>query len=107
MLKSFMQFVTKSNGSTELFPGDAIQPQGQAVKVDVVQVAAVENQNAYASWTIGQRYQTSLESRPLIVPASLGVTAEPGERFLVIGVSEIDPESRRLVLRALLAMPIQ
>jgi LSD1 subclass zinc finger protein len=104
MLKSFRQFMTTSNGNTELFPGESLQSREPTVTVDVVQVDSIQSGDDHDIWTIKQRFQSTLDQRPIIVPHSLNVPASPAGAYLVLGVSEVDPNTRELVLRAFMAV---
>ncbi len=104
MLKSFRKFMTTSQGNTELFPGESLQSREPTVTVDIVEVGSIKKGDNYDTWAITQRFQSALEQRPIIVPHDLKTSATPTSKFLVLGISEVDPSTRELVLRAFMAV---
>ena len=105
ILGSFAKIIG-SSGTESLFPGERVEYRDHQISIDIIQVEKTEEGSSDDRWMIQQRRQKSLELRPVVVSHELGLKSEANNVFLVIGESEVDPESRQLIVRGLMAVPI-
>ncbi len=98
-----------SGNSTEVFPGERIEYKEHLVNIDLVKVSGVEKGPTEDKWQVAMRRHKSLDLRSIIMSHSHVFEREPQTEkgFLVIGESEVDPDTRQPVERCVIAVPFR